>query len=62
MESEFTQNTETQRNTRDHGFQTGKILALSIGHFIHIILGGSVPKHSATKLWRGKYPGSSLFD
>ena len=40
MESEFTQNTETQRNTRDHGFQTGKILALSIGHFIHDVYTG----------------------
>ncbi len=35
MRSEPTQNTEIHPRTNDHGFQTGKIMALSIGHFIH---------------------------
>jgi FSR family fosmidomycin resistance protein-like MFS transporter len=35
MESESTSKTETNPKSRDTGFQTGKIMALSIGHFIH---------------------------
>ena len=35
MESESTQETKTHPKSTDRDFQTGKILALSIGHFIH---------------------------
>ena len=35
MESESTQETKTNPKSTDRDFQTGKILALSIGHFIH---------------------------
>ena len=35
MESESTQKTKTHSKSTDRDFQTGKILALSIGHFIH---------------------------
>ena len=35
MDSESTQETKTNPKSTDRDFQTGKILALSIGHFIH---------------------------
>jgi FSR family fosmidomycin resistance protein-like MFS transporter len=35
LASESTQKTEIHPKSTDHDFQNGKILALSIGHFIH---------------------------
>ena len=35
MESESTFKAEINPKIKDHDFQTGKILALSIGHFVH---------------------------
>ena len=40
MASEFTPKTKTNPTETDNGFQTGKILALSIGHFIHDVYSG----------------------
>ena len=40
MASESTPKTETNPADTDHRFQTGKILALSIGHFIHDVYTG----------------------